>query len=1077
MNGLIRWFANNHVAANLLMVVIIAAGLFSALNIKQEVFPEVEMDMITVQVPYLGATPSEVELAVCVRVEEQVQGVDGIKKITSSAVEGVGTITIELLRGVDKRQALDEIKSEIDRIITFPAETEKPIVTLVEARNQVVDVVVFGDASERTLKVMAEKVRDDLLALKEITYVVVDGTRPYEISIEISERDLRAYGLSLEQVAGAVRANSLDLPGGSVKTDAGEILVRTQGQRYTGKEFGEIVVITATDGTEVKLNRVATITDGFEDVDVGFKMDGKPAAAVKVYRTGDQGVLTVTNAVKEYVEVMKEQLPPGIELSYYGDRSTIYKGRMTLLLKNGIMGLVLVFLVLALTLQFRLALWVSVGIAVSFFGAFWAIRLMGVSLNMISMFAFIVSLGIVVDDAIVVGENIFALRERRRKPHDAALYGTLEVGNPVSLAVLTTVVAFLPLAFVDGTMGKFMYNIPVVVIAILLFSLVESLFILPAHLASIKELPEDDEDSHPGAYGRFKKGIEDGLQNFVHGPYKKTLDLALTHRPIVLAIATVTLLVTVGYFAGGHIKFTFMPKVDADNLVAALTLPQGTTVEDAEKAVQQLEDSLNQVAREFEVGRPDDAPPVIRHVATSIGSMPFTARGVGRASGGGASGAHLVEVNAELLKGEYRNIPSPDMAKRWRELCGPVTGAVSLTFTANLFRGGKPIYVQLSSPHTEDLLAAAQDLKSQLASFNGVIDISDSFREGKVEMKLSLKPEARTLGLTLADMARQVRAGFYGAEVMRIQRGRDEVKVMVRYPGDERRSLGNIESMRIRTASGAEVPFSRVAEIEIGRGYASIERANRTRIVSVTGDIEADVTNAEEINQVLRSEVLPGLLAKYPGLRYTMEGEQADRAESMGSLKQGFMLAVLLIYVLLAVLFKSYAQPIVVMSAIPFGLVGAIGGHVLMGLDLTLISLFGIVALTGVVVNDSLIMIDFINRARRAGLSLYDSVIGAGTRRFRPIILTSVTTFAGLLPLLLEKSLQAKFLIPMATSLGFGVIFATAITLIIVPVLYSILEDLKHRMGMETDYTEAGGQYGTLAELDAPQDGGSTETS
>ncbi len=1069
MNGLIRWFAGNHVAANLLMVVIIVAGLFSAMSIKQEVFPEVEMDIISVQVPYLGATPSEVEEAICVRVEEQVQGVDGIKKITSAAVEGVGTVTIELQRGLDKRKALDEIKSEIDRIITFPAETEKPIVTLVEARNQVVDVVVYGDATERTLKVMAEKVRDDLLAMGEITYVVIGGTRPYEISIEVSERDLRAYGLSLEQVANAVRANSLDLPGGSVKTTAGEILVRTQGQRYTGAEFSKIVVITAPDGTEVSLDRVATVRDGFEDVDVGFKMDGKPAASVKVYRTGDQGVLTVTNVVKEYVEDMQSQLPPGIDLSYYSDRSAIYKSRMMLLLKNGLMGLVLVFLVLALTLQFRLALWVSLGIAISFFGAFWAIPLFGVSLNMISMFAFIVSLGIVVDDAIVVGENIFALREQRHSPLKAATLGTLEVGNPVTLAVMTTVAAFLPLAFVDGTMGKFMYNIPVVVIAILGFSLIESLLILPAHLSTIKALPAEGEESHTGGYGRFKKGIENGLYNFVNGPYQRSLKFALSHRPIVLALATITLLITMGYFIGGHIKFTFMPKVDADNLVASLTLPQGTTVEDAEKAVRQLEESLELVAQEFEEGRPEGSDPVIRHMATSIGSMPFSERGPGRIAGGSSGGAHLVEVNAELLKAENRNIPSPAMAKRWRELCGPVTGAVSLSFTANLFQGGKPIYVQLSSPQPDDLVAAAQELKSQLAGFNGVTDISDSFREGKVEMKLRLKPEARTLGLTLADMARQVRAGFYGAEVMRIQRGRDEVKVMVRYPEGERRSLGDIESMRIRTAAGDEVPFGRVAEIEIGRGFASVERANRTRVVSVTGDIDQAVTNAEEINNVMRETILPEILTKYPGLRYTMEGEQADRAESMGSLKRGFMLAVLVIYVLLAIQFKSYSQPVVVMSAIPFGLVGAIWGHVLMGIDLTLISTFGIVALTGVVVNDSLIMIDFINRARRMGVSLREAVVSAGLRRFRPIILTSVTTFAGLLPLLLEKSLQAKFLVPMATSLGFGIIFSTAITLIIVPVLYTLLEDAKHRLGMETDYSEAGGQFGNLADLETTE--------
>ncbi len=1061
MNGLIRWFSHNHVAANLLMVLVIAAGLMSAMHIKQEVFPEINMDMVNVQVPYLGATPSDVEEAVCVRVEEQVQGVDGIKRITSTASEGFGSINIELQRSADACLVLDDIKSEVDRITTFPAETEKPIITLVENRNQVIDVVIHGNTTERTLKVLAEKIRDDLLALDAITYTVIDGTRPYEISIEISERNLQAYGLSLEKVANAVRANSLDLPGGSVKTSGGEILVRTKGQLYTGKEFDNIVVITAADGTEVPLSRIATVRDDFEDVDVHFQMDGELAATIKVYRTGDQGVLTVTRAVKSYVEEMQSQLPAGLSISYFNDRSAIYRSRMMLLLKNGFVGLILVFLVLALTLQLRLALWVSSGIAISFFGAFWTIPMMGVSLNMISMFAFIVSLGIVVDDAIVVGENVFALRERGFSAQDAATKGVLEVGNPVVLAVMTTVVAFLPLAFVEGNMGKFMYNIPVVVISILVFSLVEALFILPAHLATIKALPKEGEESHSGPYGRFKKGIEDGVQKIIHGPYRWSLEFALTHRPIVLAIATTSLLVTGGLVAGHHIKFTFMPKVDADNLVAALTLPQGTTVQDAEKAVQQLEDSLNQLVREYDDQRPADAPSVVRHIATSIGSMPFTnRRAMGNSSVSGG-GAHLVEVNAELLKAEYRNAPSPDMAKRWRELCGPITGAVSLTFSANLFHGGKPVNVQLSSPHTDDLLAAAQDLKAQLAGFDGVTDIADSFREGKIEMKLRLKPEARTLGLSLADLARQVRAGFYGAEVMRIQRGRDEVKVMVRYPENERRSLGDIEAMRVRTASGGEVPFSRVADVEIGRGYASIERADRQRIVSVTSEIDQTTTNAEEINQVLRAEILPGLLKNYPGLRYTMEGEQKDRADSMASLSRGFMMAVLMIFVLLAVLFKSYSQPLVVMSAIPFGLVGAVWGHILMGLDLTLISVFGLVALTGVVVNDSLIMIDFINRARRAGLSLHDAVVGSGTRRFRPIMLTSITTFAGLTPLLLEKSLQAKFLIPMATSLGFGVIFSTFITVILVPVLYTLLEDTKHRLGMETDYSEAG----TLAEL------------
>jgi len=1049
MNGVIRWFAHNHVAANLLMVAIVVAGVMSAKNIKQEVFPEVQMDMITIMVPYLGATPSEVEEAVCVRVEEQIHGVDGIKKITSSATEGMGSIMVEFERGVDIRKALDDIKSEVDRIITFPAETEKPIISQVERKNQVVDVFIYGDVEERTLKILADKVRDDLLALGDITYAQVDGTRPFEISIEVSEQNLQAYGLSLSQVTQAVRANSLDLPGGSVKTDVGEILVRTKGQRYTGAEFGRIVVITAPDGTEVTLDMLAEVKDTFQDVDVATFLDGKRAAMVSVYRTGDQGVLTVTKAVKDYVRDIRAQMPPGVEVAIWHDRSEIYKSRMDLLAKNGAIGLLLVFLVLTMTLEFRLAIWVSVGLAISFLGAFWVLPMFGVSLNMISMFAFIVSLGLVVDDAIVVGENIYAHREMKRKPLRAALMGTLEVGGPVTFAVITTVVAFLPLAFVEGMMGKFMYNIPVVVIAILLFSLVESLLILPAHLSTIKLQEsgrEGGRNPFSRAYGSFKKWFDGRMEFAVKKLYHPSLVYALKHRPLVIALALATLITTLGWFAGGHIKFTFMPKVDADNLVAALTLPQGTTVEDAMKAVEQLEAGLNAMEAEFNEDRPADSPSVVTHMSTSVGSQPRTNE---RNSNAGAGGAHLVEVNAELLKAEIRDIPSPDMAKRWRELTGPVTGAVSLSFSADLFMGGKPLYVQLASSNTDDLIAAGRRLKEELAVFPGVIDIADSFREGKIEMKLSLKPEARTLGLTLNDLARQVRAGFYGDEAMRIQRGRDEVKVMVRYPEDERRSLGHIENMRVRTPDGSQVPFSRVAEVEIGRGYASIDRADRQRIVSVTADIDQSEANAEEVNAAIRTVNLPALMADYPGLRYSMEGQRKDQAESMASLKSGFIMALMLIFVLLAVLFKSYIQPVIVMTAIPFGIVGAIWGHILMGLDLTLISLFGVVALTGVVVNDSLIMIDFINRARREGSAVGPALINSGLRRFRPIILTSVTTFAGLMPLILEKSLQAKFLIPMATSLGFGVIFATFITLILVPVSYSLLVDFKGLFGMK----------------------------
>ncbi len=1045
MNGIINWFANNHVAANLLMLIIAVAGIASALSIKQEVFPELTMDIITVQVPYLGATPAEVEEAVCVRVEEQIHGVDGIKKISSTASEGMGMIMVELNRGVDVRKALDDIKAEVDRIVTFPAETEKPIISQMERKNQAIDVVIYGDATEATLKILAEKVRDDLLALPDITYATIGGTRPYEISIEVSEENLQAYGLTLAQITQAVKASSLDLPGGSVKTEVGEVLVRTKGQLYTGEEFGQIVVISSTDGSQVTLDRIATIHDSFQDVESASFLDRKPAAMVSVYRTGNQGVLTVTSVAKEYVETMKSQMPPGVKMATWHDRSKVYRGRMNLLSKNGIIGLLLVFMTLSLSLEFRLALWVTLGLMVSFLGAFWILPFFGVSLNMISMFAFIVSLGLVVDDAIVVGENVFAHREMGRSRLKAAKLGTLEVGGPVTFAVLTTIVAFLPLAFVDGTMGKFMFNIPVVVIAILVFSLVESLLILPAHLSTIK-YKEVDPNRKPNPYTRMKTKFDEGVQTLLHKYYAPTLKYALAHRGLVVGIGLSTMIVTIGWFASGNIKFTFMPKVEADNLIAALTLPQGSTMDDALKAVEQLEASLVQTIEEFSEGRPEDADPIIKHVSTSVGAQPRTNE---RSQVSTSGGAHLIEVNAELLAAELRNIPSPAMANRWRELCGPITGAVALSFTANLFHGGQPVYVQLSSPDSEGLLAAGRRLKNELANYPGVQDITDTFREGKVEMKLSLKPEARTLGITLADLARQVRAGFYGDEAMRIQRGRDEVKVMIRYPEDERKSLGNIESMRIRTPNGDQVPFGRVAQVEIGRGFASIERSDRKRVVGVTADVDESISNADEINQDLRENILPRLLADYPGLHFSMEGQQKEQAESIGSLMRGFLMAMFLVYTLLAVMFKSYMQPILVMTAIPFGIVGAIWGHILMGLNLSLLSMFGLVALTGVVVNDSLIMIDFINRSRREGQNIQEALINSGLRRFRPIMLTSITTFAGLMPLILEKSLQAKFLVPMATSLGFGVMFATFITLLLVPVSYSLLEQFKDMMGIK----------------------------
>ncbi len=1043
--GPLAWFASNQVAANLLMLFLLTAGAVTALTTRMEVFQEFETDMVTVSVPYLGATPAEVEDGVLLRVEEAIEGIEGIKRIRSTASEGVGAVTAELEDYANDQTVLDDIQSEVDRIDTFPEETEKPIVSDVVPRVQVLSIVLSGDVSERTLKNLAEQVRDELTALENISQVDINGVRDFEISIEMSEETLRRYGLTFEKVADAVRRSSLDLPGGTVKTEGGEILIRTKGQRYVGPEFEKTVVLTRPDGTEIRLGEIAEVIDGFEDTDVATYFDGRRAVLLKVFRVGEQDALDVAGTVKEYVKDKAEQLPAGISIDTWFDRSIYLKGRVELLVRNGMIGLALVFLCLAFFLDLRLAFWTTLGIPISFAGGLLLMPQFGVTINMLSLFALIVVLGIVVDDAIVVGENVFAYRQQGMKPLDAAIAGAREMAGPVVIAVLTTIVAFMPLAFAEGMLGKILWPVPVVVITVLGTSLVEALWILPAHLSTGKKTGRE----HHGLIGRGQTLVRAGLQWWIDHPYLATLRWTIRWRYLTITLGVMLLTVTVGFIGGDHIKFEFMPSIDADNVWATVTMPQGTPVERTRGVLRKLEDAARETRRQLneEVRRDDpDAPSIITHMSTTVGAQPFSAMagaGPGDTPDAGFSGSHLGEINIELLKGERRNVSSGEVANRWRELAGEMPGASSLTFTADFFNAGEAINIELSHRNFDRLLEASERLKEKLAAFDGVTDIADDFEPGKLELQLSLRPEARTGGLTLNDLARQVRQAFYGEEVQRIQRGRNDVRVMVRYPEEKRRSLADIEQMRIRTPDGTEVPFETVAEVEEGRGYAVIRRADLRRVVSVTAEVQDDQANANEVNRVLNREVLPTLKADFPGLTYSFEGEQKEQADSLNSLVYGFAFALLAIYGLLAVQFKSYIQPLIVMSAIPFGLIGAVIGHVIMGFNLSMLSAFGLVALTGVVVNDSLIMIDLINRERASGVPLHQVLLDCGTRRFRPILLTTLTTFFGLMPMILEQSLQARFLIPMAISLGFGVVFATSITLILVPTLYMILEDVK----------------------------------
>ena len=1046
-SGPISWFAGHHVAANLLMIFIVGVGLLSLASVVIEVFPELDIDTVSISVVYPGASPSETEEGVVVRIEEAIASVEGIDRITASAAEGAGAVSAELKDGADDQKVLDDIKAAIDRIDTFPEETEEPLITEITSRREVVSVVVYGDASQKTLAALADRIRDDLTATEEISQADVQGVPPYEISIEVSEEKLRAYGLTFSQVADAVRGASLDLPGGAVKTRGGEILLRTLGQKYTGPEFEGIELLTRGDGTQVLVGDVARVVDGFEDADVTTRFDGLPAALVQVYRTGDEGALEIAEEVERYVAESTSFLPEGIELATWQDRSVVLKQRISLLIENARLGLFLVFLCLALFLDLRLAFWTTLGIPISFLGGLWLAPAMDVTINMISLFAFIVALGIVVDDAIVVGENIYSHLQRGEEPLRAAIAGAREMTGPVTFAVLTSVAAFLPLVFVEGVIGKVMRTIPLVVIAVLLTSLVESLLILPAHLAG-GEMPR-----FLRAIARFfapllnahellRRWVTRGLHWVIREPYRRTLEVALEWRYLTVTLAIVILAVSGGGLAAGFVKFTFMPTVDADVMNAYLEMPQGTPVEETRRVAQHIEDAAFALSEEVtaELGLESA---LLVHVNTTLGEQPSTG-GSGPISLGAitGSGGHLAEVTVELLAGEERGIASSELLNRWREKVGEVAGVTSLVFRSNLFMIGDPVSVQLAHRDFDTLLEAADRLKENLEDYPGVKDITDSFVPGKRELKVDVTDEGRALGFTRQRLARQVRQGFYGEEAQRIQRGRDEIKVMVRYPEDERESLGDIEAMRIRLADGTEVPFGTVATSELGRGYATLRRVDRRRVVTVSADVDTTVVNANEINAELEATVLPALARTYPGLTYDFEGEQREQQKSIASLAKNFAVALLIIFSLLAIPFRSYSQPLIVMSVIPFGLVGAIGGHVVMGMGMSMLSVFGMVALTGVVVNDSLILIDLINRMRRAGATLDEAIRTAGQKRFRPIILTTLTTFFGLSPMILETSLQAQFLIPMAISLGFGVVFATAITLILVPTIYRILEDL-----------------------------------
>lgn len=1032
MKGVVTWFAENHVAANLLMMFLLIGGIITAFSIKLEVFPETSMDFIVISTVYPGASPEEVETAIVRRIEENVAGLAGIKRINSTAREGYGSVYIEAMKDWDFKKLVSEVKAAVDRINTFPGEAEKPMVQEITRRNQVINIALYGDVPERSLKHLAEQLRDDITNLPGITLVDLMGVRKGEIQIEISRTTLRRYGLTLGQVADAVRRGSLDLPAGSIKTTGGEILIRTKGRRYFADNYRDVAVITRSDGTTVTLGQIATLKDGFEDVDIYSRFQGKPAALLQVYSVAEQNALTVAETVKRYIERVKPGLPAGVEVAFFNDMSKILKSRIELLLKNMSYGLVLVILLLGFLLKWRLAFWVTLGIPISFMAGLMVLPRFNVSINMVSLFAFIMVLGIVVDDAIIIGESIFRKHEEGSTPFKGTIEGTLEVGRPVIFAILTTIVAFWPLLMIRGFMGKVLGAIPIVVIMVLLASLVECLLILPAHLLRSRQAAVTREgDADREGY------ISLGLKWIISGPYSRLVNFCVRWRYATVAVGIMVLMLSLGALRGGLIKFVFFPRIEGDMLQCTLSMPVGKPVERTMEVVTHLENSAREVLGQVDRERPKDAPPLFEHSFSMIGLQSQMGPG-----GNAKYGGHLAQVMIQLLDSEKRDVSAAKLNRLWRERVGAIPDVESITFSSEMHGAGNAVEVELTLNNNDRLVDAAEELKTELNNFPGVFDTRDSFLPGKMEMQLKLKPTARSLGLTLNSLAAQVRHAFYGAEALRLQRNKDEVKVMVRYPDSERRSLGDVEGMRIRTPAGVEVPFNKVAQVEMKQGYASIQRVQRRRVITVYADVDEAVTNANEVRTMLVTSILPKLKNRYPGLGYSMEGEAKQQREAFADIFRGFAIALFCIYALLAIPFKSFAQPFIVMFAIPFGFVGAMVGHMIMGLNLSMLSLFGAVGLTGVVVNDSLVLIYATNRIRNQGNSAHDAVTRAGAQRFRAIILTSLTTFAGLTPILLERSMQAKFMIPMAVSLGFGVLFATGITLLLIPCGYMILDDV-----------------------------------
>ncbi len=1043
-SGPIAYMASNGIAANLLMMGIIAAGLVSLTGLDREAWPITPFYHIEVSVAYPGATPEEIEESIVVKIEDQVSGLDDVKAVKSVAAQGMASVRVQMDFRTDMDRALDDIESAVNRIQSFPAGAERPRFREMDNRMSVMRLIVHGDISERSLKELAYQIEDGLTALPSVSQVEVSGVRNYEVSIELPLHRLRALGLTLTDVANAIRRSSLDLSAGSINTRESQVRVRTLGQSYDQQDFEEIPLLSGRDGTVVRLGDIAKVRDGFQEADLIVRHQNHPALFVEVYRAGGEQVMDVATAVREHManEVIPA-LPDGVGITMWNDESQVYEERANLLLKNGLLGLVLVVLALSLFLQVRLALWVALGLAVAAAGALAVMMAFDVAINTISLFSFVLAIGIIVDDAIVVAEHIQYERNRGTPGVAAAIRGVRRIKVPLTFAVLTSVVAFVPLLFIPGGVGDVWRALPIIMIAMLLVSLVESLLVLPNHLSHLPGPEWVPTNAFDRFFSRLQGRVDAQLNRFVRGPLDRALRFATDWPAVTLAGAVAMLVLSISLLPAGVVPMTLADDVEGDIATVVLEMPDGATAARTYEVARELEAAGRRVIERLSRDRPADAPPLLSGVTVTVG--------LGSRLEGGLNPeptlnpqANIATIEFKLLGAQQRRISTGEVVQAWREEVGVLPYVRGITFSGEIFTLGNPVEAVLSHPDPERLARIADSVVAGLHGVEGVYDIRSDHAPGIPEVQLEMRPEARTLGLTLQELAGQVRAAFFGAEAVRVQRGREEVRVYVRLPEEERSSITDIEGYLIRTPGGGEVPIISAAALSQGVSPSALRRRDGQRVVTVTADVDASVISSDEANDILAGSILADLAATFPDLTYTFGGEQQQQLESLDALYRGFAVALIMIFMLLAIPLRSYAKPFIIMAVIPFGFIGVILGHWILGVALSAVSFMGIFGLSGVVVNDSLVMIDFIDQKLSDGTAPKTAIVEGAKGRFRPIMLTSVTTFLGFMPLILERAIQAQFLIPFAASLGCGILFTTAILMVVVPALYTMHLSLRH---------------------------------